>query len=790
MGSKGVPIFVVSLLFFVSAIAQVRPDDLDRLPVKRVVLYKSGVGYFEHLGAVQNNQDVAISFTSGQLNDVLKSLTVLDLNGGRIAGVGYGSAASTDRQLGDLRLPVGEKASLTELLGALRGARLEVRSGNNVISGRLLSVERKTRIAGGTTLEVDYLSLIGENGDVRTTELSPSFSVRLLDRGLAGKVDRYLDLVGSIREADVRRMVISTEGSGDRSLFVSYISEVPVWKATYRIVLNQKDKPLLQGWAIVDNTVGQDWEKVQLSLVAGAPQSFVQNLSQPYYAHRPVVSLQAALVGTPQTYESTLIPGTGRLNGTIADATGGVLPGARLKAFDANNSLAGEATTNLSGVYDFGSLADGTYRVEVEAAGFRRTVANVDLYGAATVKRDFQLNVGGLTETVEVTESAGTLNTMNSSVTSRFANGRSVGSGALLGGGAGRKNAPLAAPPPTQVGMARALAESAAQAQELGDLFEYKLKEPISIQKNRSALVPIIQSPIGAEKVSVWNERAGLARPQRALWINNSSGLTLDGGTFSVLEDETFAGEGIFDPIRPGEKRLVSYATDLALNVNAKSASEQQRVTRARVNRGVMILESETREKKTYTFRNEDNAPRMVIVEHPSRSGFELRSDVRPIETTAGWIRFRLPVAAKETASLMVEEARPIQTTYALGEITDDQVGALVRQRSINKDLEGALRRIIVQKKVVQDLEKEKSDADDAMDKIFDDQQRLRENMKALKGSADERTLLQRYTRQLNEQEDKLESLRKAVAQLDAQVDKAQATLDQAIQELVFDAKI
>src|SRR5258708_32224648 len=99
----------VCVLFSMIAVAQDRP-----LPVKRVVLYKNGVGYFEHLGAVHDKQDVAISFTSGQLNDVLKSLTVLDLNGGRIAGVEYGSSAPLDRQLGDLHLPVGDKASLTE----------------------------------------------------------------------------------------------------------------------------------------------------------------------------------------------------------------------------------------------------------------------------------------------------------------------------------------------------------------------------------------------------------------------------------------------------------------------------------------------------------------------------------------------------------------------------------------------------------------------------------------------------------------------------------------------------
>src|SRR6266700_303810 len=225
------------------------------MPVRRVVLYKNGVGYFEHLGSVRGNQDVTISFTSGQLNDVLKSLTALDLNGGRIAGVAYGSSAPVDRQLGDLRLPLGEKTSLTDFLGALRGARLEVRSGTSVATGRLLSVERKTRMGGGATLEVEYVSLITDTGEVKTTEVSPAFSVRLLERGLTGKVERFLDVLASSRDADVRRMVVSTQGTGERSLFVSYISEVPVWKSTYRIVLSSKSGqgPLLQGWAIVDN---------------------------------------------------------------------------------------------------------------------------------------------------------------------------------------------------------------------------------------------------------------------------------------------------------------------------------------------------------------------------------------------------------------------------------------------------------------------------------------------------------------------------------------------------------
>jgi hypothetical protein len=794
MGSKRVPFSVICLLFSGATVFSLLAQDLDRLPIKRVVLYKNGVGYFEHLGPVKDRQDVSISFTSGQLNDVLKSLTVLDLDGGRITGVGYGSTAPADRQLGDLRLPVGEKTTLTELLGALRGAKLEVRSATGVITGRLLSVERKTRMGGGATLEVDYVSLLTEGGEVKTTEVSPSFSVKLLDRGLAGKVDRYLDVAGAAREADVRRMVISTDGTGSRNLFVSYISEVPVWKATYRIVLDSKrsSKPLLQGWAIVDNTVGQDWERVELSLVAGAPQSFIQNLSQPFYARRPVVEMRGALNGSPQTYESTLITGPMRLAGVVSDPSGAVIEGARVKAYDSRNVLAGETTSDSRGAYGFADLPDGNYRLEVAQGGFQRgVVSNVGVAGTNAATRDVVLNVGSSATTVEVqARDANNLNTETASVSG----GRNLGSGRALGNSSEFKRAESFAKlsPGVAGGVGQALgrSESAATAQELGDLFEYKLREPITIEKNRSALVPIVQASIGAEKVSVWNEQSGLPRPQRALWITNSSGLTLDGGTFSVLEEETFAGEGIFDSIRPDEKRLVSYATDLALTVNAHSASERERVSRVKALHGVITLQSEIREKKTYMFRNEDTAARAVIVEHPVRPGFELRGESKPVETTPGWMRFRVSAGSKQTVSLVVEEARPVESAFQLTNITDEQVGVWVREKSINPAVEVSLRRILTAKAAIEELDEKKTAREEEASKIFDDQQRLRENMKALKGSPEERTLLQRYTRQLNEQEDRLAALKTEVEQLTAQVDKAQAGLDQMIVELAFDDKM
>lgn len=774
-----------------------------RLPIRRVVLYKNGVGYFEHVGLVRGSHEVTIDFTSAQLNDVLKSLTVLDLAGGRITGVGYNSEAPLGRRLGTLRLPLGEKTSVAEFLGALRGARLEVRSAASTVTGRLLSVERKTRISGGTTLEVDHIAIVTDAGEVRTVELSPAVSVRLAERDLNQEVSRYLSLLASTREQDLRRMVISTSGTGERQLYVSYVSEVPIWKTTYRLVLSAKpgSKPLLQGWAIVDNTVGEDWNNVELSLVAGAPQSFIQQLSQPYFGRRPVVPLPESVQLTPQTHAAALVGGYGQLSGTVTDPQGAAIPNAEVKVVGESGAVAAQGATNSQGTYEFKLLPAGTYRVEIVSPGFSRIVVqNVEISGGRTTEQDIALQVGTVSQTIAVEATPAPLNTSSATLSGSaksLGSGRQLGVGAGSGGGlgpgsgGGTGGGVFALAPPASPGTALRRLEAAAQGRELGDLFEYKLKERVTIRKNQSALVPIIQTEIAAEKISLWNQSLGTPRPLRALWVTNSSSLTLDGGSFSVLEDETFAGEGVLESIKPGEKRLLSYATDLGLLVDARVASEPQRVTRVRVARGIMVHTSELRERKTYTVRNEDTTPRMVVIEHPMRPDWKLAADGPvPEESSAGVYRFRLTVEPKKTVTLAVNEARPLETRYELTNLQDDQVALFLRQRAINPEVEQALRRILEQKNRLSALETQITSRESENQRIYDDQQRLRENLKALKGSTEERALTQRYTQQLAEQETRLENLRREVNELTEKHDKAQAELDAMIQQLSLDVTL
>jgi hypothetical protein len=672
-----------------------------KLPVRRVVLYKNGVGYFEHLGRVRGNQEVHVDFTSAQLNDVLKSLTVLDLSGGKISGVDYNSEAPLARRLATLRLNLGENPTVGDFLGALRGARLEVRSGSGAaMSGKLLSVEKKSREKDNETKEWTEISLVSDSGEVRTAEVTPATSVRIAEKDLQVEVGRYLGLIASSRDQDLRRMTISTTGAGERNLYVSYISEVPIWKTTYRIVLPSKaeKRPLLQGWAIVDNTIGEDWNDVEVSLVAGAPHSFIQQLSQPYYGRRPVVPLPESVQLTPQTHAATLET----MSPLLAPRMMVGVPG-------------GVAGGSMGGV------------------------------------------IGG-----------------------------------VVGGMGG------APPPPkpssvdeAEVEEAREESEPVAEGNALGDLFEYKLKERVTIRKNQSALVPILQTDIAAERVSLWSESLGEARPLRALWVNNASSLTLDGGSFSVLDGNTFAGEGLVEAIKPGERRLLSYATDLGLLVDAKLDSGHERVTRVRIYRGMLTTTSEERAKKTYIVRNEDSTARALVIEHPARPEWKLAEDgPKPEEKASGLYRFRLNIEPKQTEKLVVNEAKPLYTRYSLTAVTDEEIELFLRQKSINPEIEKALHAIVAQKNVIADFDVKIKAQQKAIERIFADQGRLRENMKALKGSTEEKALLQRYTRQLDEEETELEGMRKKKQDTEAEQQLANAVLQNMIQGLQMDVAL
>jgi hypothetical protein len=264
----------------------------------------------------------------------------------------------------------------------------------------------------------------------------------------------------------------------------------------------------------------------------------------------------------------------------------------------------------------------------------------------------------------------------------------------------------------------------------------------------------------------------------------NATGLTLDGGTFSVIEGQAFAGEGLLDPLKAGEKRLLSYAIDLGVQVDAKGENVPIKVTKVQFNRGLVIQTTEERQRRTYSIRNEDTEPRVLVIEHPVRNGWTVGGTVTPSETTASFYRYKVPVQPKTTAMIVVDETRAGQAQYTVSNVTDDQVGVLVRDKLITPEAEASLRRILAQKAEVARLSAAVQDREREIGSISADQDRVRENMKSLKGSAEEKQLLQRYVKQLQDQEDRLEVLRKELQTTTADRNRAQQELTRMIEAL------
>ena len=748
------------------------------LPVRRVVLYKTGVGYFEHLGTVRDAQDISIRFTSAQLDDVLKTLTAIDLGKGQVTSISYNSVAPLERRLGALRLPVDEQTTMVQLLTSLRGARVEVTSGASVVSGRLLSVEQRPDRREKQLAVVQVFSIVTDAGELRTFDLSPSVRVRLAERDLRQELGRYLDVVGSSREQDVRNMVISTTGSGERRLFVSYISEVPIWKSSYRLVIPKTGRPLLQGWAVVDNTIGEDWRNVELSLVAGAPQSFIQHISQPYYGQRPVVPLPRNVSMEPQTHGATLAKRGTTVGGTIRDPSGSVIPGVIVRLIGPDGEV-GRTTTDRNGDFELAAPA-GSYTLRAELAGFQPwTISGVQL-SSEPVRYDGVMAVGSLNESINVTLDG--------------VRGRGAARpGGVVGGVVG--GLPEAPPPPASPRMDAIEAydtlrqgQAAASGQELGDLFEYRIKEPVSLLKNQSALVPIVSAEITAERVSLWRRPNGSGRPLRALWLTNTTGLTLDGGSMTIVEGEAFGGEGLVEPLKPSERRLVSYASDLGVLVNASTRRVPQRIARLRVREGFLIQDTEERSTTTYEVRNEGTTPVTLVIEHPMDQGWKLAADApKSEESTPGAERFRLVVDAGKEAKVAVPASRAGSARVALGSISDATIAQLVASGASAEELERAMRPLLEKQAAVSAVDRRTNALEAERRQIVEDQARLRENMKALRGSAEEKQLLQRYTRQLDEQESRLAVLQQEMKKAAAERAALVAELSRLISTLSFD---
>ncbi|MCZ6488969.1 MAG: hypothetical protein O7A06_00365 [Acidobacteria bacterium] len=270
------------------------------LPVREVVLYKHGVGHFRRSGQLQPGESARLDFKASEMNDVLKSLMIREQGGGQISGLRYDSSEPLERKLLEFPFRLGPGQPLSAVLDQLKGAIVELRFASDTVRGAIVS----GRVVPGneTRPQSEQITLLLDSGELRNFDLAAAASIRFTEASLQTQFREYLAALVGARSKEKRSVYIDSTGSATRQIVADYMIPMPVWKSSYRLIFGDSGDPTLEGWAIVDNTTGEDWTNVSLALVSGRPISFVSRLYEPRYIQRPVAELPGEMAQAPVIY--------------------------------------------------------------------------------------------------------------------------------------------------------------------------------------------------------------------------------------------------------------------------------------------------------------------------------------------------------------------------------------------------------------------------------------------------------------------------------------------------------
>jgi hypothetical protein len=654
------------------------------LPVREVVLYKHGVGFFERSGRLAPGESARLDFNASEMNDVLKSLTISDKGGGKISGLRYDSMDPLGHKLAEFPFQLGDQQPLSAILGQPKGARVELKFGNQTVTGAI--VGGRVLAGGDKQPEREQLTLLLDGGELQTVDLSAATGVRFTDPQLQQQFKDYLAALSASRSKDKRSVYIDSSDAKEREIVASYMIPSPVWKSSYRLIFGASGQPTLEGWAIVDNTTGEDWTKVQLSLVSGRPISFVSQLYAPKYVTRPGAELADDAAARPVVHEGSFDVSTGNRAG-VGGAVGGAVGGV----------------------------------------------------------------VGGL---------------MNAPK-----------SMAML-------QASPAAPPAPRFEATPSSIVADASARELGELFEYRIGQPVTIRKNESALLPFLQQQLASRKLLIYSDHAS-QHPTNAAELTNSTGKTLDGGPITVYDGGVYGGEALMETLKAGDKRLISYAVDLGTRITEAFGSKQAIVREVHAGRGLLVVRSAAEETRTYTIRNVDQKAKTLILEHPLRQGYTLLSR-QPSEKTPGAYRFEIALAAGASQEFPVNEERVYDQSYAVVNLTPDTLLTYIQNRTLTEAARRQLQRIADQKSKIAANDRDRQQAAQQVRDLTSDEERIRQNIQSLNSVSAQQQQVQTYARQLDQHEQQLATLRDRQAELQKENAALQSELDRLIGALEF----
>ena len=626
------------------------------LPLKRIALLSSGVGYFEHAGRIGPSQaEILFPFDYASVNDALKSLVVND-PASSSPSVRYAAQNTLERTLKSLKIDLSGSPGIGEILNSLKGAELEV-AAPNPIRGRIIGVEYRQgavqqQYPPMRPAEEAWLSLFTPQG-IRAIAVKDIASFSFADEGINSDLNRALDLIMASRDESARNLLVNLNGTGNRDVSISYVIPTPVWKVSYRLDLGGRE-PFLQGWAIVDNDSDTDWNSVELSLVTGRPVSFIQNLYPPYRLSRPVVPLAIAGIAEVRTYES----GYGSTN----------------QAYEQ------QAEKEMM------MMADEAYPLA------RQVAPSMAAGGAAGASL-----VGGVVET---------------------ATGRAA-----------------------------------------GDQFEFTLKNPVTLERRQSAMLPLVEGSLKAEKTLVFSgaraSGGATINPGISAELTNTSGMKLPAGPITVYDGGSYAGDALIEFFPENEKRLISYGEDLSVTGNVTSTGTRY-VTGVTVVSGVMTISRRQSYEREYTFRNASSEAKKIIIEHPITSGAELTEPSTSEDRTAALYRFTRNLPARETFKFNVKEETPISERITLASLRPDTFLSYSTNQEIPANVRSALTQAIELKKKADESAASQSSLESEKARLVSEQDRIRRNLEAAGNQSPQG---QEYLRRLSDLDKDIDSL-------------------------------
>ncbi len=683
-------------------VAPARADDkpADALPLKKVVLYNAGVGFFERRADVDGNTKVDLKFNVSDINDLLKSMVLQDSGGGKISTVTYSSMDPITKTLKTFAIDLTSNPSMGNLLAQVRGEKVEIEAPNRV-TGTILGVEVREQQVGDKdkTIQTEYLNLLTDTG-LRSFALASVSRIKLLDPKLDSDLRQALSVLALGHATDKKTVTLNFEGQGKRPVRVGYIQQSPIWKTSYRLVLADKDAPFLQGWALVENPTEEDWKDVSLTLVSGRPISFVMNLYQPLYVPRPLVEPELFASLRPQVYGQDMAEKEQFFAGRQKGMMGGMGGGMGGAPFSNNLALSGKQ--------------------------LRATAASPPAPEAAP--------------------------TDEASLQGQAANGAFGGRWDVAQG-----------------------VQSAAQAADVGELFQYTIDSAVTLPRQQSAMLPIVNGSVQAEKVSIFNPAVQPKHPLNGLRLKNTTGLHLMQGPITVFDGGAYAGDARIEDLPPDSERLVSYALDLDVEATAETRLAPEQLVSVKLAKGLLTATRKFERTQTYTIKNSADKARKILIEYPHDPNWKLIEPSEPAEKTRDLYRFAVTAEPGKPATLKVLEQQTVSEQVGLANLPDDAIIIYQRSTAVSDAVKKALSELVKRKQEIQGLAQKKAEQKEIINAITQEQGRIRENMSRLDRNND---LYARYVKKFSEQEDQVEKAREAIKELDVQIHTKQKSLD------------